>query len=95
MRATWGLAVPPEVMADVSDEDRDAYVAEFRRYLIVANDVSRNDIGFDSNENEILLVFPDRIERPAKASKTHLSRLILDCATQLATSGNTDDLPKT
>ncbi len=63
--------------------------------LIVANDVSRNDIGFDSNENEILLVFPDRIERPAKASKTHLSRLILDCATQLATSGNTDELPKT
>ena len=38
MRATWGLAVPPEVIADVSDEDREAYVAEFRRYLIVAND---------------------------------------------------------
>ena len=38
MRATWGLAVPPEVNADIKDEDRQAYVAEFRRYLIVAND---------------------------------------------------------
>jgi len=38
MRATWGLAVPPEVIAEVSDADREAYVAEFRRYLIVAND---------------------------------------------------------
>ena len=38
MRATWGLAVPPEVLADVKTEDREAYVAEFRQYLIVAND---------------------------------------------------------
>ena len=38
MRATWGFAVPPEVLADVRDEDRDAYVEEFRRYLLVAND---------------------------------------------------------
>ncbi|MBG7607737.1 MAG: phosphopantothenoylcysteine decarboxylase, partial [Verrucomicrobia bacterium] len=28
--------------------------------LVVANDVSRSDIGFDSHENEALLVFPDR-----------------------------------
>ena len=38
MRATWGLAVPPEVIADIKDEDREAYVAGFRRYLLVAND---------------------------------------------------------
>ena len=62
--------------------------------LIVANDVSRKDIGFDSNDNEILLVFPDHTEHPAKASKTHLSHLILDCATGLAASGNTDKLPE-
>jgi len=30
--------IPPEVIAEVSDADREAYVAEFRRYLIVAND---------------------------------------------------------
>jgi choline monooxygenase len=38
MRATWGLAVPPEVLADIETQDRDAFVAEFRHYLEVAND---------------------------------------------------------
>ena len=38
MRATWGFAVPPEVLGDVADEDRDRYVADFRQYLLVAND---------------------------------------------------------
>ena len=38
MRATWGFAVPPEVLADVAGRDRQAYIAEFRQYLLVAND---------------------------------------------------------
>lgn len=37
--------------------------------LVVANDVSRKDIGFDSDENEALLVFHDRSELFPKASK--------------------------
>ncbi|WP_411827094.1 phosphopantothenoylcysteine decarboxylase [Luteolibacter sp. AS25] len=41
--------------------------------LIVANDVSRSDIGFDSNENEALLVFADRTERFPKAAKHELA----------------------
>ena len=41
--------------------------------LIVANDVSRSDIGFDSHENEALLIFPDRTEPFAKASKDDLA----------------------
>ena len=41
--------------------------------LVVANDVSRSDIGFDSAENEALLVFPDRTEAFAKASKQDLA----------------------
>jgi phosphopantothenate-cysteine ligase/phosphopantothenoylcysteine decarboxylase/phosphopantothenate--cysteine ligase len=41
--------------------------------LIIANDVSRSDIGFDSHENEALLVFPDRTESFAKASKDELA----------------------
>lgn len=41
--------------------------------LIVANDVSRTDIGFDSRENEALLVFPDRTEHFPKASKHDLA----------------------
>ena len=34
--------------------------------LVVANDVSRPDIGFDSTENEVLLVFPDRTKQLPK-----------------------------
>jgi len=41
--------------------------------LIVANDVSRSDIGFDSHENEAILVFPDRTEAFTKSSKDKLA----------------------
>ena len=51
--------------------------------LIVANDVSRTDIGFDTYENEVLLVFPDRTEQPPKDSKHHLAHVILDKAFEL------------
>lgn len=37
--------------------------------MIVANDVSRSDIGFNSSENEVLLVYPDRTELLEKAPK--------------------------
>ena len=41
--------------------------------LVVANDVSRPDIGFDSHDNEALLVFPDRTELFPKAPKHDLA----------------------
>lgn len=62
--------------------------------LVVANDVSRKDIGFDSNENEILLVFPDRTEVVPKDSKQHLGHVILEHATELAASRHMDELPE-
>jgi hypothetical protein len=37
MRATWGLAVPPEVLADIAPASRAVWLAEFRQYLQVAN----------------------------------------------------------
>lgn len=36
--ATWGLAIPPEVLADVDTDEYDAWLDDFRRYMIVAND---------------------------------------------------------
>jgi phosphopantothenoylcysteine synthetase/decarboxylase len=45
--------------------------------LIVANDVSRSDIGFDSSENEALLVFPDRTEIFKKAPKDDLAMFLV------------------
>jgi phosphopantothenoylcysteine synthetase/decarboxylase len=41
--------------------------------LIIANDVSRTDIGFDSHDNEALLVFPGHSEHFAKAPKHDLA----------------------
>jgi phosphopantothenoylcysteine decarboxylase/phosphopantothenate--cysteine ligase len=47
--------------------------------LVVANDVSRKDIGFDSENNQVVLV--DRkgtAVESDKASKREISRLIMD-----------------
>lgn len=41
--------------------------------LVIANDVSRKDIGFDSSENEVTLVYPDREEALPQDSKEHLA----------------------
>jgi len=38
MRATWGVAVPPEVLADVPVSDYDRWLSDFRTYMDVAND---------------------------------------------------------
>nr|MCS5558468.1 Rieske 2Fe-2S domain-containing protein [Oceanospirillaceae bacterium] len=37
MRATWGVAIAPENLADVSAEKYEAWVAENKRYIDVAN----------------------------------------------------------
>lgn len=37
MQATWGLAVPPEVLADVNEADFDEWLAQFKHYMEVAN----------------------------------------------------------
>ena len=49
--------------------------------MVVANDVSRSDIGFDSRENEVALVFPDRVEYLEKDTKEHIAMRIIEHAT--------------
>jgi phosphopantothenoylcysteine decarboxylase/phosphopantothenate--cysteine ligase len=46
--------------------------------LIVLNDVSRSDIGFDSSDNEVVLVSRDGEEPIAKADKQAIAASILD-----------------
>jgi phenylpropionate dioxygenase-like ring-hydroxylating dioxygenase large terminal subunit len=41
MQATWGLAVPPEVLAEVAAADYDHWLAEFKQYLELANEEDR------------------------------------------------------
>ncbi len=54
--------------------------------MVVANDVSRHDIGFDSRENEVLLVFSDRTEPLEKDTKEHIALHIVEHAAQLVLS---------
>lgn len=51
--------------------------------LVIANDISRKDIGFNSDENEIIFVYPNKIEMPTKASKHHLAHIIIEKALML------------
>lgn len=52
--------------------------------LVVANDVSRPGIGFDSDENEILLVFRDRTVEMPQETKHHLAHQLVDVILELA-----------
>jgi phosphopantothenoylcysteine decarboxylase/phosphopantothenate--cysteine ligase len=45
--------------------------------LIVANDVSKPDIGFDSDRNELLLVFPEHTVALPEDEKHHLARHVV------------------
>ncbi len=56
--------------------------------LVVANDVSRKDIGFDTSENEVILVYPDRTETLKKASKQHIAHQIIERVTVLRSQKN-------
>lgn len=37
MSATWGVAVPPEVLADIPEDNYDDWLANFRSYMDIAN----------------------------------------------------------
>lgn len=46
--------------------------------FIVANDVSRTDIGFNSSENEVSFIFDAHEEAIAKADKTYIAMQIIN-----------------
>jgi len=51
--------------------------------LVIANDVSQPGIGFDSDHNQVLLVYPDRTESLPLASKHELSLQLVDAIAEL------------
>ena len=51
--------------------------------LVIANDVSQPGIGFDSDHNQVLLVYPDRTESLPLASKHELSLQLVDAISEL------------
>lgn len=46
--------------------------------LVIANDVANTDIGFDSDENAVVLIWPDTEETIEQCSKTHLARILIE-----------------
>ena len=51
--------------------------------LVVYNDVSRDDIGFDSDENEVVVIDAHGEQKLAKASKDEIAAAIVDRAEEL------------
>jgi phosphopantothenoylcysteine decarboxylase/phosphopantothenate--cysteine ligase len=51
--------------------------------LVVFNDVAREDIGFDAEENEVVLVSADTERRVEKAPKGRIAAAIVDAAEEL------------
>ena len=49
--------------------------------MIVANDVSKPGIGFDSRENEVVLIYPDHEVYLAQDTKEHIALQIIEHAT--------------
>jgi len=52
--------------------------------LVIANDVSKPGLGFDSDRNEVILVFQDRTEALPMNEKIHLADQIVEKILQLA-----------
>jgi phosphopantothenoylcysteine decarboxylase / phosphopantothenate---cysteine ligase len=57
-------------------------LAAKRADLIVFNDVSRDDIGFDAADNEVVLVSAEGEQRLEKASKERIAAAILDAVAE-------------
>jgi phosphopantothenoylcysteine decarboxylase/phosphopantothenate--cysteine ligase len=51
--------------------------------LVVYNDVSREGIGFDSDENEVVLISASEERRVARAPKRAIAAAIIDAAEEL------------
>ena len=58
--------------------------------LVVANDVSRKDIGFDSSENEVTLVYKDRLVPLPMCSKENLAHELIEVIEKLHLSGESE-----
>jgi phosphopantothenoylcysteine decarboxylase/phosphopantothenate--cysteine ligase len=54
-----------------------------RADLVVYNDVSQDDVGFDADDNEVVLITDDRERRIARAPKREIAAAIVDAAEEL------------
>lgn len=63
--------------------------------LVIANDVSDAEIGFGSDDNQVLLISAFETLRPPRMHKSPLARLLIDhIATQMRTGGTGNPAPE-
>jgi phosphopantothenoylcysteine decarboxylase/phosphopantothenate--cysteine ligase len=55
--------------------------------LVVANDVSKPGLGFDSDRNEVILVFPDRFEALPAGDKVQLADQVAEEILRISMTG--------
>lgn len=68
-------------------ERKRAMLADKNVDLVVYNDVSRTDIGFDTRDNEVVLITREGERRIAKAPKPRIAAAVLDEAVALLRNG--------
>jgi len=68
-------------------ENARAKLAKKQVDAVVVNDVSRADIGFNSDSNEVSIVSAGEVVRVAKASKLDVAKQILEAALRLRQQG--------
>ena len=56
--------------------------------LVVANDISKKGIGFDSDNNEVLLVYPEHTRPIPIDSKERLAHTLLQAIHELKVGGS-------
>ena len=56
--------------------------------LVIANDVSKPGIGFDADHNEVILVYPDRVEELPRATKHDLAHQLVQAILELHLSSS-------
>jgi phosphopantothenoylcysteine synthetase/decarboxylase len=77
------------VMAFAAEDRHDAQArAKQKLYekacdAVVVNDISRPDIGFDAEENEVSIITPWQVKNIAQAPKANIAQAILASAAEL------------
>ena len=85
-----GFAAETEHMVDHAQAKRKTKGLD----VIVANDVSRKDIGFDSDANAVTWIDGSGAEAIPMTSKKNLARILITRCAQLFAETEDDDLPQ-
>jgi choline monooxygenase len=82
MQATWGVAIPPEVLADVSAAEHDDWLAKFKSYMDVANEEDRVLVEA-LHQGSASPILPDGTYHPIERNLWQFNRYLARCCGEL------------